>query len=186
MKVLRFSVGFGKPLWSYTDKLGTEFSIAPIPLGGYVKMLDQREGEVKPEELEQAFNNKTVWQRIAIASAGSEQLQLLEPDNDWLHWDMQGYTASVRAFSPGSKHANAALISNPRGHLLSHWQGPTPALQDTQAMQYAKGIALLGNQGWISAGAGELWHWQNSGLTQLSKSVKAGIWWENHLHGRIV
>lgn len=70
VKVLRFSVGFGKPLWSYTDKLGTEFSIAPIPLGGYVKMLDQREGEVKPEELGQAFNNKNVWQRIAIASAG--------------------------------------------------------------------------------------------------------------------
>ena len=44
VKVLRFSVGFGKPLWSYTDKLGTEFSIAPIPLGGYVKMLDEREG----------------------------------------------------------------------------------------------------------------------------------------------
>lgn len=70
VKVLRFSVGFGKPLWSYTDKLGTEFSIAPIPLGGYVKMLDEREGEVKPEELQQAFNQKTVWQRIAIASAG--------------------------------------------------------------------------------------------------------------------
>ena len=70
VKVLRFSVGFGKPLWSYTDKLGTEYSIAPIPLGGYVKMLDEREGEVKPEELHQAFNQKTVWQRIAIASAG--------------------------------------------------------------------------------------------------------------------
>ncbi len=70
VKVLRFSVGFGKPLWSYTDKLGTEFSIAPIPLGGYVKMLDEREGEVKPEDLEKAFNQKSVWQRIAIASAG--------------------------------------------------------------------------------------------------------------------
>lgn len=70
VKVLRFSVGFGKPLWSFTDKLGTEFSIAPIPLGGYVKMLDEREGEVKPEELAQAFNQKNVWQRIAIASAG--------------------------------------------------------------------------------------------------------------------
>jgi regulator of sigma E protease len=70
VKVLRFSVGFGKPLWSYTDKLGTEFSIAPIPLGGYVKMLDEREGEVKAQEKDQAFNQKTVWQRIAIASAG--------------------------------------------------------------------------------------------------------------------
>ncbi|MBL4799167.1 MAG: RIP metalloprotease RseP [Oleispira sp.] len=70
VKVLRFSVGFGKPLWSYTDKLGTEYSVAPIPLGGYVKMLDEREGEVNPEELHQAFNQKNVWQRIAIASAG--------------------------------------------------------------------------------------------------------------------
>jgi regulator of sigma E protease len=70
VKVLRFSVGFGKPLWSYTDKLGTEYSIAPIPLGGYVKMLDEREGPVKSEELHQAFNQKNVWQRIAIASAG--------------------------------------------------------------------------------------------------------------------
>lgn len=70
VKVLRFSVGFGKPFWSYTDKLGTQFSIAPIPLGGYVKMLDEREGEVKPEELAQAFNQKNVWQRIAIAIAG--------------------------------------------------------------------------------------------------------------------
>lgn len=70
VKVLRFSVGFGKPLWSYTDKLGTEFSIAPIPLGGYVKMLDEREGEVKAEDLPYAFNQKSVWQRIAIASAG--------------------------------------------------------------------------------------------------------------------
>lgn len=70
VKVLRFSVGFGKPLWSYTDKLGTEYSVAPIPLGGYVKMLDEREGDVLPEEKSQAFNNKTVWQRIAIASAG--------------------------------------------------------------------------------------------------------------------
>ncbi|GGY48487.1 hypothetical protein GCM10011297_21810 [Bacterioplanes sanyensis] len=123
---------------------------------------------------------------IAIASAGSEQLQLLEPDNDWLHWDMQGYTASVRAFPPTSARAGEAMISNPRGHLLSHWQGATPALQDTQAMQYAKGIALFGNQGWISAGAGELWHWHNDELKPLSESVKTGIWWENHLHGRVL
>ena len=44
--VLRFSVGFGKPLWSIRDKRGTEYSIAPIPLGGYVKMLDEREAPV--------------------------------------------------------------------------------------------------------------------------------------------
>ncbi len=70
VKVLRFSVGFGKPLYSWTNKSGTEFAIASIPLGGYVKMLDEREGTVAPEELSQAFNQKSVSQRIAIASAG--------------------------------------------------------------------------------------------------------------------
>lgn len=70
VKVLRFSVGFGKPLWSYRDRHGTEFAIAAIPLGGYVKMLDEREVEVHPHERGQAFNHKTVWQRIAVVAAG--------------------------------------------------------------------------------------------------------------------
>ncbi len=70
VKVLRFSVGFGKPLWMRRDKRGTEWVIAAIPLGGYVKMLDERESEVDPAELDQAFNRKTVWQRIAIVAAG--------------------------------------------------------------------------------------------------------------------
>lgn len=70
VKVLRFSVGFGKPLWSRRDRHGTEFAIAAIPLGGYVKMLDEREVEVHPHERGQAFNHKTVWQRIAIVAAG--------------------------------------------------------------------------------------------------------------------
>lgn len=70
VKVLRFSVGFGKPLWSRFDRHGTEFAIAAIPLGGYVKMLDEREGDVAPGDLPQAFNRKSVWQRIAIVVAG--------------------------------------------------------------------------------------------------------------------
>lgn len=70
VKVLRFSVGFGKPLWSRVDRQGTEYAIAAIPLGGYVKMLDEREAPVPEEQLDQAFNRKTVWQRIAIVAAG--------------------------------------------------------------------------------------------------------------------
>lgn len=70
IKVLRFSIGFGKPLLSWTDKQGTEFVLAAIPLGGYVKMLDEREGDVSAEQLDQAFTRKTVWQRIAVAAAG--------------------------------------------------------------------------------------------------------------------
>jgi regulator of sigma E protease len=70
VKVLRFSVGFGKPLFTKIGRTGTEYVIAAIPLGGYVKMLDEREGEVAPEDLSMAFTQKTVWQRIAIVSAG--------------------------------------------------------------------------------------------------------------------
>jgi len=70
VKVLRFSIGFGKALWSRRDRRGTEFVIAAIPLGGYVKMLDEREGDVAPAELDQAHNRKPVLQRMAIAAAG--------------------------------------------------------------------------------------------------------------------
>lgn len=70
VKVLRFSIGFGKPLFTWQDRHGTEFAIAGIPLGGYVKMLDEREGPVAPEELSQAFTQKTPRQRIAIVAAG--------------------------------------------------------------------------------------------------------------------
>lgn len=70
VKVLRFSVGFGMPLLRWHDRRGTEFVIAAIPLGGYVKMLDEREGEVPADQLDQSFNRKTVRQRIAIVAAG--------------------------------------------------------------------------------------------------------------------
>ena len=70
VKVLRFSVGFGKALWSRRNRDGTEFAIAAIPLGGYVKMLDEREGDVAPAEVAQAFNRKPVLQRMAIVAAG--------------------------------------------------------------------------------------------------------------------
>ncbi len=70
VKVLRFSVGFGKPIWSRVDRHGTEFAVAAIPLGGYVKMLDEREAPVPAEEFDRAFNRKSVWARIAIVAAG--------------------------------------------------------------------------------------------------------------------
>ncbi|WP_338884464.1 sigma E protease regulator RseP [Xenorhabdus sp. TH1] len=68
--VERFSIGFGKVLWRRTDKQGTEYVIALIPLGGYVKMLDERVGEVAAERRHMAFNNKTIGQRAAVVSAG--------------------------------------------------------------------------------------------------------------------
>lgn len=70
VKVLRFSFGFGKVLASWQDKRGTEYAWSLIPLGGYVKMLDEAEGEVLESERHLAFNNKSIWARIAIIIAG--------------------------------------------------------------------------------------------------------------------
>ncbi|CNK16498.1 sigma E protease regulator RseP [Yersinia aldovae] len=70
VRVERFSIGFGKALWRRTDRQGTEYVIALIPLGGYVKMLDERVEAVAPELRHQSFNNKTILQRAAIVSAG--------------------------------------------------------------------------------------------------------------------
>ncbi len=70
-KVLRFSIGFGKPLFSRVAGVDqTEYVIAAIPLGGYVKMLDEREGPVDPSELHRSFTRKPPWQRIVVLLAG--------------------------------------------------------------------------------------------------------------------
>ena len=70
VKVHRFSIGFGKVIWSRTDKQGTEFAMSAIPLGGYVKMLDGRNEDISSELAPQAFDNKTVAQRAFIIAAG--------------------------------------------------------------------------------------------------------------------
>ncbi|MCW8872654.1 MAG: RIP metalloprotease RseP, partial [Xanthomonadales bacterium] len=70
VRVLRFSVGFGRPLWSRRGADGTEYAVAAFPLGGYVKMLDEREGPVAADQVDEAFNRKPVGSRIAIVAAG--------------------------------------------------------------------------------------------------------------------
>ena len=71
VKILRFSIGFGRPIWKQIrGEDATEFVIAALPLGGYVKMLDEREGKVNEREKNRAFNNKPLLQRTAIVVAG--------------------------------------------------------------------------------------------------------------------
>ena len=70
VRVEKFSIGFGKKLFSWRDKHNTEFILAALPLGGYVKMLDEREGQVSAQDRPQAFTQKTILQRMAIISAG--------------------------------------------------------------------------------------------------------------------
>ncbi|HTC54447.1 MAG TPA: RIP metalloprotease RseP [Steroidobacteraceae bacterium] len=69
-KVLRFSVGFGKPIWSRMLSDDTELVLAPIPMGGYVKMLDERDAPVAPELLDRSFTRRPPWQRILVLLAG--------------------------------------------------------------------------------------------------------------------
>ncbi|WP_027349468.1 RIP metalloprotease RseP [Halotalea alkalilenta] len=129
VKVLRFSVGFGKPLWSRTDRHGTEFQIAAIPLGGYVKMLDEREGNVPEEELHRAFNRKSVYRRIAIVAAGPVANFLLAIV---AYWALFIYGTSVVApvvgtVAPGSPAELGGLrggeeIVRVEGHPTPSWQ----------------------------------------------------------------
>lgn len=113
VKVLRFSVGFGTPLLRWHDRQGTEFVIAAIPLGGYVKMLDEREGEVPPEQLSQAFNRKSVRQRIAIVAAGPIANFLLALVFFWVlaMLGSQQVRPVIGAVEIGSLAAEAGLVA---------------------------------------------------------------------------
>lgn len=70
IKVLRFSIGFGKSLYRWSDKKGTEYILAAIPLGGYVKMLNETEEKVSPKELHLAYNRQPIYKRVAVILAG--------------------------------------------------------------------------------------------------------------------
>lgn len=84
VKVLRFSVGFGRPLFTRRGADGCEYVLAAIPLGGYVKMLDEREGEVAVHEAPQAFNRQPPWKRFLIVAAGPVANLLLAVAFFWL------------------------------------------------------------------------------------------------------
>ena len=118
VKILRFSLGFGRPL--ILRRRGpdqTEWVLAALPLGGYVKMADERDESVAPEERARAFNNKTVWQRIFIVAAGPAANFLLAALFYWVLLvtgipGMKAYIASPPAQSP------AALAGFVEGELI--------------------------------------------------------------------
>lgn len=113
VKVHRFSVGFGKALWSKTGKDGTEYVLATIPLGGYVKMLDSNFEDVKEEERHLAFNLKPVWQRMAIVFAGPLANFLLAVVVLWLMFILGTPTVKpvLDEVSPESIAAKAGLMA---------------------------------------------------------------------------
>lgn len=130
VKVLRFSLGFGKVIYSkrfaHSD---TEWVLSAIPLGGYVKMLDEREGEVAPEELSQTFNRKPVLQRMAIVVAGPLANLLLAVVLYWVIFmhgipGIKPIIGEVNAGSPAAfaQLQNGATIVSLDGVAIPSWQ----------------------------------------------------------------
>ncbi len=112
VKVLRFSIGFGRPLWrTRRGRDQTEWVIAAVPLGGYVKMLDEHEGEVAPGELHRAFNRQSVWRRIAIVVAGPAANFILAVLFYWMLFmnGVQEAKPVVAAPGPGTVAAASGL-----------------------------------------------------------------------------
>jgi regulator of sigma E protease len=128
VKVLRFSVGFGKALWKHKAGAdGTEYVFAAIPLGGYVKMLDEREGPVKPDDLPRAFNRQHVTTRIAIVAAGPLANFLLAIMAYWLMFmlGVTGIKPVVGHITPGTVAAHAGLESGDQIVAANNERTPT-------------------------------------------------------------
>src|SRR5262245_33414307 len=152
VKVLRFSVGFGRPLWTRlagADR--TEWVIAAFPLGGYVKMLDEREGAVAAEELPRAFIRQSVWRRFAIVVAGPTANFLLAIV---LYWGLYvhgvpGIKPVVAEPQPATAAARAGfaagdVLTKVGEEPVATWQDARWALLKAAVQRGVVGIEVLG------------------------------------------
>ncbi len=136
VKVLKFSIGFGRPLWSTTRGSDqTEYVVAAVPLGGYVKMLDEREGEVAGSELGRAFNRQTIGVRTAIVLAGPVFNFLFAIFAYWLMFvlGVGGARPLIGAVHPDSIAAAAGFetgqeISSVQGRPTATWENAIQAI----------------------------------------------------------
>ena len=131
-KVLRFSIGFGKPLWKWRgrDPDRVEYWISSLPLGGYVKMLDEREGPVDEHERHRAFNRRPIPHRIAVLLAGPGFNFLFAIVAYWIMFvsGVPGIRPVVESVTPGSVAAEAGLAS---GDVIESIGGePTATIED--------------------------------------------------------
>lgn len=143
VRVLRFSIGFGRPLltWHMFD---TEWTLCPVPLGGYVRMLDDREAPVPAEQMHQSFNAKPAWQRMAIVFAGPFANLLLAvllywaviangvvQLRPWVGTVVQGSVAASAGFVPGDR------ILAVDGQAVDNWHAARLALVDALPGRHA-------------------------------------------------
>lgn len=140
VKVLRFSVGFGKPLWKkVAGDDETEYVLAAIPLGGYVKMLDEREGEVQEHELDRAFNRKNVWARIAIVLAGPLANLILAVFLYWLVF-IVGITGIAPIVGAPLANSAAATAGFEEGDQITHIAGKSTPTWNTVYVAMLDGV----------------------------------------------
>ncbi len=135
VKVIRFSIGFGKPLFSWrraNDE--TEYVIAALPLGGYVQMLDEREGEVAPEELDRAFNRKSLASRTAIVAAGPIFNFVLAIAIYWLIL-MMGVSGVKPIVGDVNDASLAAAGGFQRGDIITHIDGTETVTWGTAVLE---------------------------------------------------
>jgi regulator of sigma E protease len=131
VKVLRFSIGFGRAIWSKRiGRDGTEWCVGVFPLGGYVKMLDEREGEVDPRELHRSFNRQSVWRRMAIVVAGPVANLLLAVLVYWgLFWhgteELKPVLGAPAAASPAAMAGieGGEQVRKVGDEVVQTWQG---------------------------------------------------------------
>ena len=128
IKVLRYSVGFGRPLWRRVGRDGVDYRIGSIPLGGYVKLLDEREGDVAPADLPRAFNRQPVLVRIAVFFAGPAFNFVLAVVFFWLMYlvGVPSFKSFVGQPVAGSAAAAAQLQQQDRiiavnGEAVENW-----------------------------------------------------------------
>jgi len=153
VKVLRFSVGFGTALWKRVGRDGTEYQIAAIPLGGYVKMLDAREGEVDPALRDQEFTGKSVWKRIAIVAAGPGFNLLFTLAAFWLMFMLgRPDVAPVVTATPQSIAAKAGIQAGDRilsvdGRQVASWTDSMDAVANALLGRSPLPLTVRGRDG---------------------------------------
>ena len=140
IRVLRFSIGFGRTLFSWRRRAAdTEYIIAALPLGGYVKMLDEREGEVAPEERHLAFNLQPLWKRLLVVLAGPAFNLVFAVLAYWVIFmlGIPGIRPLVGAVPPGSPAAVAGFI---REDQILAVNGSETATWDTVLLRLFAGV----------------------------------------------
>lgn len=185
VKVLRFSVGFGKPLLRWRPRPhGTEFVIAPLPFGGYVKMLDEREGEVPPAERPRAFNRQSIWKRAAILVAGPAFNILFALLVYWIVFmaGVPGVKPVVGSVAPGTPAARAgvtarATIERVNGTATPTWQAARLAMLDAVMLDKPVTLRLVARDG--SVHKRTLYHARRENLTgpgELLPGLGLTVW----------